>query len=112
MSTRWQIAAKLSDGRCGCIYVHHDGYPEEALETLIKFYTEQSKIDGLVALGDCSSIASEVEDCVSYAALGDYWEDICPTYGTNLRTVADEHRFGDEEYCYIWDGNSWEMAKL
>jgi hypothetical protein len=112
MSTQWQIAAKLSDGRCGCIYVRNDGYPEYALETLTEHYTEQAKIDALIALGDCSSIDSEVEDCVSYAALGDYWEDVCPTYGTDLRAVADEHQYGDEEYRYIWDGNSWEKRKL
>lgn len=27
MSACWQIAAKLSDGRFACIYVHFDGYP-------------------------------------------------------------------------------------
>lgn len=112
MSTRWQIAAKLSDGRCGCIYVHHDGYPKYAFDTLTKFYTEQTKIDALIALGDCSFIGPKLDDCVPYAARGDDLKDVCPTYGTDLRAVADEHQHGDEEYRYIWDGNSWEMAKL
>ena len=112
MSTRWQIAAKLSDGRCGCIYVHHDGYPEYALEMLTKHYTEQPKIDALIALGDCSSVDSTLDDCEPYVLHGDDWKYVCPTYGTDLRTVAEEHAHGDEEYRYMWDGVSWEMAKL
>lgn len=110
MSTRWQIAAKLSDGRCGCIYAHYDGYPEYALEMLTKHYTEQTKIDALIALGDCSSIGSSLEKCTPYVK--DDWADVCPTYGSNLRTVAGEHQHGDEEYRYMWDGVSWEMTKL
>ena len=74
MSTRWQIAAKLSDGRCGCIYVHHDGYPDDALEMLTKHYTEQTKIDALIALGDCSSVDSTLDDCEPYLRRGDDWK--------------------------------------
>jgi hypothetical protein len=108
---QWQIAAKLSDGRCGCINVFWGEHPEYSLELLTKHYTEQTKIDALIALGDCSIVAPELDDCWPYARHED-WVDVCPTYGTDLRAVADEHQHGDEEYRYIWDGYSWEMVKL
>lgn len=89
MSTRWQAAAKLSDGRCGCIYVHCDGYPSGALKTLSQHYTDQQKIDRLIALGDCLSIAPEVEKCDTFSSRADEdWEDIKPTYGDDLTAVA------------------------
>jgi hypothetical protein len=112
MSTRWQIAAKLSDGRCGCIYVHHGGYPEYALELLTKHYTDQAKIDALIALGDCSFVGSTLEDCGPYVRKGESWENVCPTYGSDVRAVANKHEHGDEEYRYLWDGVTWTMAKL
>lgn len=104
MSTRWQIAAKLSDGRFGCIYVHHDGYPEHALKTLTARYTNQSKIDELIALGDCSAVYGEIENCVPYK------NDPNPTYGDDLPTVIRAHQHGDEEYLYIWDGQQWQIG--
>lgn len=113
MSTRWQIAAKLSDGRCGCIYVHCDGYPEHALSTLQGHYTDQQKIDRLIALGDCLSVEAETEKCDTFSSRADEdWEDIRPTYGDDLKTVADAHQHGDENYRYTWDGSQWAMDRL
>ncbi len=111
MSTRWQIAAKLPDGRCGCIYVHSDGYPSYALKTLQAHYTDSQKIDRLIALGDCLSVAPEVEKCDTFNGRPDEeWDEIKPTYGDDLKAVADEHMHGDEEYRYFWDGQQWTMA--
>ena len=113
MSTRWQIAAKLSDGKCGCIYVHCDGYPSSALKTLSQHYTDQQKIDRLIALGDCLSIAPEIEKCDTFSSRADEdWEDIKPNYGDDLTEVADQHRHGDEEYRYFWDGKQWAQAEF
>lgn len=113
MSTRWQISAKLSDGMCGCIYVHCDGYPEFALTTLTRHYSEQKKIDQLIALGDCLSIGKEIEQCDPFSSRDDeVWDEIKPSFGETLSSAADEHRHGDEEYRYTWDGISWYMAML
>ena len=112
MSTRWQIAAKLSDGRSACIYVHCDGYPDYALHTLTENYTDQQKIDRLIALGDCLSIAPEIEKCESFLSRGDEWGDIKPTYGDSPKDAADKHRHGDEEYRYFWDGQQWSQARF
>jgi hypothetical protein len=113
MSTRWQIAAKLSDGRCGCIYVHCDGYPRAAMAMLVESYSDQTKIEQLIALGDCLSVDAEIGRCDPFASRADEdWEDIKPTYGNDLKAVADEHRHGDEEYRYFWDGEQWAQAQF
>jgi hypothetical protein len=111
MSTRWQIAAELSDGRCACIYVHCDGCPSYALKTLRQHYTDQQKIDRLIALGDCLSIAPEIESCETfYSRGGENWDDIKPTYGESCRDAADKHLHGDEEYRYFWGGQQWTQV--
>lgn len=112
MSTRWQVAAKLSDGRSACIYVHCDGYPEYALVTLQGHYTDQQKIDRLIGLGDCLSVHEEIEKCDTFHSLDEPWEDVSPTYGDDLKAVADEHQHGDENYRYTWDGKRWAMERL
>lgn len=113
MSTRWQIAAKLSDGKCACIYVHCDGYPSYALNILTQHYTDQQKIDRLLALGDCLSVAPEIENCETFSSRADEdWDDIKPTYGDDLESVADEHRHGDEEFSYFWNGRQWSQSAL
>ncbi len=112
MSTRWQIAAKLGDGRFGCIYVHCDGYPEYALALLNAHYTEQQKIDNLIALGDCLGVSTELEKCDTFLAGGDDWEDVQPTFGDDALAVVKKHQHGDEQYLYIWDGSNWMMSHL
>lgn len=47
MATRSDIIAKMSDGRWGRIYCHWDGYPEAAGATLLRHYTDQTKIEPL-----------------------------------------------------------------
>lgn len=113
MSTRWQIAAKLGDGRSACIYVHHDGYPDYALTMLQEHYTSQEKIDRLIALGDCLAIDSEIEKCETFSGRkGENWDNIKPTYGDTPIAAADAHKYGDEEYRYVWDGEEWTMKRF
>lgn len=112
MSTRWQIAARLSDGTAGCIYVHCDGYPEHALNVLHQHYTDQAKIDALIAGGDCLGVHPELTKCDRFfGRAGELWEDVRPTIGADLLEVAEAHKHGDEEYRYCWDGSCWAMAK-
>ena len=118
MSTRWQIVAKLSEdeaykvnGDYGSIYVHCDGYPDRVLPLLKEHYSDQSAIDGLIGLGDCLTVYESVENCEPFAR-DEPWEDVCPTYGDDLPTVVADHRHGDENYCYTWDGHGWTSEDL
>lgn len=113
MSTRWQIAAKLSNGSCGCIYVHCDGYPSHAMNVLQKNYSDQQKIDKLIDLGDLISISPEISECDRFFGRdGEDWEDVKPTFGETLAEVSAAHLHGDEEYRYLWDGNGWFIGEL
>jgi len=114
MSTRFQIAAKISDGTYGCIYVHCDGYPSRVLPLLQKNYSSWQQIDGLIALGDLLSLAPTIDDCDRfYGKDGEEWDDVRPTYSnTSLHDVADMHLHGDEEYRYLWDGQQWLLGEL
>jgi cupin superfamily acireductone dioxygenase involved in methionine salvage len=113
MSTRWQIAAKLSNGEAGCIYVHSDGYPSYAFATLQQHYTDQAKVDRLIALGDCLSVGKEIEDCDTFSSRhGEDWDDIKPTFAATAKEAADKHLHGDEEYRYFWDGQQWTQAEF
>ena len=67
----------------------------------------------LIALGDCLSIAPEIEKCDTFSSRADEdWEDIKPTYGDDLTEVADQHHHGDEKYRYFWDGQQWAQAEF
>lgn len=111
MSTRWQIAAKLSTGRYGCIYVHCDGYPGAALPMLRDHYSHQPKIDALISLGDCLGIEPELEKCDTFASRGEDLSEICPSFGNTSSEVLETHRHGDEEYAYVWDGSQWNQEE-
>jgi len=113
MSTRFQVAAKLADGLYACIYVHCDGSPEDALPLLQTHYSDQQKIDRLIALGDCLSIGPDIDKCDPfYRRDGEDWDDIKPTFGKDLRDAADKHKHGDEEYRYFWNGVAWALAEF
>lgn len=65
MATRSRIAIekKLVDGTpiVESIYCHWDGYPSYAGEILLENYKDREKVEKLIALGDISSLAEEVE---------------------------------------------------
>lgn len=43
------------------IYQHWDGYPEELGEKLVKFYSDESKIRDMIALGHASCIQEKLD---------------------------------------------------
>lgn len=101
MSTRSSIAAKLTNGKFGIIYCHHDGYLDGVGLTLRKHYLDQAKIDELILLGNISSLNESME-ITKETAYGDK---------THLYDsfIAAKFGFGDsgQEYEYFWDGEKW-----
>jgi hypothetical protein len=61
MATRSRIGIELEDGRIESIYCHFDGYHEGVGKELMDSYTDREKVEKLIALGDISSLCSEVE---------------------------------------------------
>ena len=61
MATRSRIAIEKPDGKVESIYCHWDGYPGGNGVTLIENYTDHTKVQALIDLGDISSLRPNVE---------------------------------------------------
>lgn len=61
MATRSRIAIETPTGEVKSIYCHWDGYPEYNGRVLAENYTDRKKLEKLIALGDISILAEEVE---------------------------------------------------
>ena len=60
MATRSRIGIENENGTVSSIYCHWDGYPEHNGKLLKEHYTDRSKVEQLIALGDISSLGEEV----------------------------------------------------
>lgn len=123
MSTHASITAKLSDGRYASIYLHSDGYLEHAGQMLVDHYTEQPKIDALMALGNLSCVDADPGTtqghtfnnrvagyCLAYGRdRGDENED--PGYGPGAIHARNAGP-GKQTYNYVWDGLVWFVDGL
>ena len=61
MATRSAIGIKNEKGDIKAIYCHWDGYPEYNGRILEEHYTDISKINELISLGDISSLAERIK---------------------------------------------------
>lgn len=120
MGTRSTIIAKLSSGETKRIYCHWDGYPEHNGALLLNHYTEQDKIDALIALGDLSWLAEEIGEKHDFDDPRKNWttayaRDRGET-GTEARRIRSlPHAIKDSakcgaEFVYLWDGKQWQVT--
>ena len=127
MSTRSYIAKKLKDNTYKYIYCHSDGYLEHNGVILNKYYSKESEVDELLALGSISCLgnypgdddASRPDDveynkwyrrgmnqCIAYHRdMGREFE----VFTTN--DINDIH--GAQDYTYVWDSDTscWYVAE-
>ena len=66
MSTRSRIAIEKQDGTVTSIYCHFDGYISGNGETLQTNYSNREKVEQLIALGDISSLESDIDETIAY----------------------------------------------
>lgn len=111
MATRSIIAKENDNGTYTGIYCHNDGYPEHNGRILASYYSDENKVDELLALGDISSLGSEIGEQHSF---NDYthpeWTkaykrdrgevDTDAVHYANLDEVFTSER--GQEYIYIW----------
>lgn len=122
MATRSTIAKLNPDGSLTSVYCHWDGYPDGVGATLLQHYTNPSKIDQLLALGDISVLEAEIGDSNDFE---NRVEGICLFYGRDrgetdvyalphidvdgwLATRVDSGC----EYGYLWNGTAWETFNV
>ena len=116
MGTRSRIGKTNKDGSVTSIYVHWDGYLDHVGRILANHYTTDEKVDGLVGLGDLSSLGEEIGTKHNF--------DTCPrnecnAYGRDRGedgvepVTHDMSEWPDSgwEYRYLWDSGAWLVSK-
>ena len=66
MSTRSRIAIEKQDGTVTSIYCHFDGYISGNGEILQNHFQDREKVEQLMALGDISSLESDIDETIAY----------------------------------------------
>ena len=107
MSTNALIGKKNDDGTVDAIYLHYDGYPEQAGATLKAHYSSDADAGALVALGDCSTLGETVQCSQFYA------RDLAePPHKMRAQHLADGSAFlaaaFEYQHAYLWDGADWK----
>lgn len=119
MATRSRIGIKNLDGSIESIYCHFDGYPKGVGKVLKEFYTDESKIRELLALGDISILGPELyptkehtfqnpEEGVTLAYGRDRGEK--ETESITHYTIRGFLNVG-EEYNYLFQNGVWEIVQ-
>ena len=124
MSTRSFIAIKVPGGYMG-IYSHWDGYPQKPGVgwQLKRSYTTTDKVKKLIALGDISSLKSNIgrkhdfdkpsQSTTAYHRdRGEAWSQVKPKLAQNLQVlmqIAD--RMGCE-WVYVWENGRWNTYEV
>jgi len=99
MATRSNIGYVLPNGNVRHIYAHWDGYPQHNGKILFESYQAAYKIAQLIELGDVSSLASEIADCVFYG------RDRRESGVEATECARDDMRQND--YAYLYDNGEW-----
>ena len=112
MGTPCAIGMKLADGSVSTIRCNYDGYVAGAGVILAGWYTEPTKIEALLALGDLSQLAEELNSCVAYHR--DRHEPMRPA--RRFASVDDYQHLAEGEmaadYLYIYDDGKWLVYGL
>lgn len=117
MATRSTIARLNADHSVTAIYCHWDGGIHNNGHILKDHYTDQTKIDQLIALGDVSILRPEIGEkqnfdrptnadwCVAYNRDRNESDVDAKTYD-NVQMWLDN----GQEYNYLWDGTEWLVS--
>lgn len=120
MSTSCLISKEVGDNQYLTIYCHFDGYPWRMLKLLKKSFNNESKIDELLSLGDCSSIYDKLyptpgvvhtflnpQEGVTVAYNRDRGEEDCEAKVYDRYTLARSNN----DYHYLWTKDKgWEVV--
>lgn len=103
MSTRSRIAIENQDGTVTSIYCHFDGYISGNGETLQTNYSNREKVEQLIALGDISSLESDIDETIAYHR--DRGEDLNQHQHKDVEGFFDDNMQG---YGYLFTkDNKW-----
>ena len=106
MSTNAMVARKTDDGY-ECIHVNWDGHLDSVGKALRDVFNADEKVAELIALGDCSTIASATSlwDVEAYHRdKGEDWVDVKPE---TFATLAEAMQYYSNPYNYVWEDGKW-----
>ena len=124
MSTRSAIGIMHGD-KCKAIYCHSDGYISGVGKVLLKHYSQSSKVNYLISMGDMSVLGKEIGEKINFDDAMYYTEGgiaaQCRFYkrDRNERNVDfsvfdnDQELFHgvDAEYFYVMKDGVWYVSK-
>jgi len=123
MATRSFIGKVQQDGSIHGIYCHYDGYPEGVGATLKEHYQNPQKVDALLALGDISSLGSEIGKKHHFESPTPGWtvayhrdrgEDLMPNFKylgvDDLVEGVRNDIFA--EYVYLYTDGKWAIYNV
>lgn len=99
MSTRSNIAIQRKDGTKTGIYCHYDGYIEYVGAILYENYNTAEKVEELLALGNLSSLGTDIDSCFAYHRDG----------GEELCFSDDEQEFN---YVFVEEKGIWYVTSI
>lgn len=131
MATRSTIALEFADGTVGQVYCHWDGYLEHNGQILYKNYQDPFKLQGLIDLGDVSSLginigrkhafssfegdkadyeAAMAEGCTTFYGRDRGETGIEARYFKDFEDYKERHQYEEYEYILRRDGN-WYVCQ-
>ena len=112
MGTPCAIGIKMADGSVRAIRCNYAGYVAGAGVILAEWYTEPTKTQLLLALGDLSQLGEELDTCVAYHR--DRHEPMRPA--RRFASVDDYQHLAEAEmsadYLYVYDDGKWLVYGL
>lgn len=111
MGTRSTISVEHADGTVSSVYCHFDGYHDGVGKELRDNHNSLIQAEALVALGDLSTVCSEV---VSYHRdRGEDWDDVKPAVFTSKDDLLEAITYEEygQEYDYLFSDGSWYAVK-
>ena len=134
MATRSTIALEFADGSIGQVYCHWDGYLSNNGKILLEHYSNPSKLQKLIDLGDLSQLGCEIGEKHEFDNPNPYgtpaweaWQEakrgMCTFYGRDrgeddveakyFKDFADyvkNHGYQEYEYILRTDGK-WYVSQ-
>jgi hypothetical protein len=117
MSTNSRIGKLLPDGRVRTVTCHWDGYVSGGVgEDLLKYYSDSSKVDSLLDLGNLSALGKEIGEQQNFNDFTSQNQNWCLAYGRDRGESKMESQIVSLEefqtnlnwpYLYLFKEGEW-----
>jgi hypothetical protein len=122
MSTNSRIGKLLPDGRVRAITCHWDGYVEGGVgEDLLNHYSDSSKVDSLLDLGNLSALGKEIGEKQDFNDFTSQNQNWCLAYGrdrgesnmeSKIVTLEEFQTNLNWPYLYLFKEGEWNFSHI